>query len=151
MFYAKKMCVFEIHWRVNYKGCLLHMCFYCHPGGQCSFPSVRILDELCATVTTCVKNYGLWRSFLLAWGVCEITQKLSMDSIYCLIFDVGRGASRGFVWLSWQTPLHRRYSALQPIKYQTLSLQVSNAGVLEQATVYISLVTLHTTITKQQR
>jgi len=34
--------------------------------GQCSFPSVRILEELSATVTTCVKNYGLWRSFLLA-------------------------------------------------------------------------------------
>jgi len=32
-----------------------------------------------------------------------------------------------------------------------LSLQVSNAGVLEQATAYISLITLHSTITKQQR
>jgi len=28
-----------------------------------------------------------------------------------------RGASRGSVWLSWQTPLHRKYSALKPIKY----------------------------------
>ena len=37
------------------------------------------------------------------------------------------------------------------IKYQTLSLQVSNAGVLEQATAYISLVTMHSAITKQQR
>jgi len=27
--------------------------------GQCSFPSVRILEELSATVTTCVKKYGL--------------------------------------------------------------------------------------------
>jgi len=35
------------------------------------------------------------------------------------------------------------------IKYQTLSLQVSNAGGLEQATTYISLLTLHSTITKQ--
>jgi len=36
-----------------------------------------------------------------------------------------RGASRGSVWLSWQTALHHRYSALKPIKYHTLSLQVS--------------------------
>jgi len=44
------------------------------------------------------------------------------------------------------------YSALKPmIKYQTLSLQVSHAGGLEQATAYISLLTLHSTITKQQR
>jgi len=42
-------------------------------------------------------------------------------------------------------------SFLKPIKYHTLSLQVSNAGVLEQATAYISLVTLHSTIMKQQR
>jgi len=62
-----------------------------------------------------------------------------------------RCASRGSVWLSWQTPLHRRYSALKLIKYQTLPLQVSNAAVLEQATAYISLVTLHSAITKQQR
>ena len=57
--------------------------------GQCNFPSVRILEELSATVTTCVKKYGLWRLFLLAWGICEFTQKLSLDSIYCLIIDVG--------------------------------------------------------------
>jgi len=37
------------------------------------------------------------------------------------------------------------------IKYQTLSLQVSNAGGLEQATAYIPLLTLRSTITKQQR
>jgi len=43
------------------------------------------------------------------------------------------------------------YSALKSIiQYQTLSLQVSNAGGLEQATAYISLLTLHSTITKQQ-
>jgi len=41
---------------------------------------------------------------------------------YALSID--RGTSRGSVWLSWQTPLHRRYSALKPIKYQT-PLQVS--------------------------
>jgi len=81
-----------------------------------------VRQDFCATVTTCVKKYGLWRLFLLAWGVCEFTQKLSLDSIYCLIFHVDRGASRGSVWLSWQTPLHHRYSALKPIKYQTLSL-----------------------------
>ena len=38
------------------------------------------------------------------------------------------GASRRSVWLSWQTPMHRRYSASKPIKYQTLSLHVSKAG-----------------------
>ena len=43
--------------------------------------------------------------------------------------DVSRGASRGSVWLSWQAPLYCRYSALKPIKYQTLSLQVSNTVV----------------------
>jgi len=36
-----------------------------------------------------------------------------------------RGTSRGSVWLSWQTYLHCRYSALKPIKHQTSSLQVS--------------------------
>jgi len=51
---------------------------------QCSFPTVRILEELSATVTTCVKKYGLWRLFLLTWGVNEFTQKLSLDGIYCL-------------------------------------------------------------------
>ena len=66
-----------------------------------------------------------------------------------LSIDV-RVASRGSV-LSWQTPLHHRYSALKPIKYHTLSLEVSNVGVLEQATAYISLVTLHSTITQKQR
>ena len=86
MYYAKKMCVFEILWRLDNKGCLLHKCFCCNPdgpSGQCSFPTVRILEELSATVTTCGRKYGLWRLFLLAWGVSEFTQKLSLDSIYC--------------------------------------------------------------------
>jgi len=65
--------------------------------------------------------------------------------------DAIRGASRGSVWLSWQTLLHCRYSALKPIKYQPLSLQVSNVGVLEQATAYIFLLTLHNTIMEHQR
>ena len=52
-----------------------------------------------------------------------------------------RGASRWSVWLSWQTPLYCRCSALKLIKYQTLSLQISNAGGLEQATAYIYLLT----------
>ena len=44
------------------------------------------------------------------------------------------------------------YSALKPIiKHQTLSLKVSNAGGLEQATACISLLTLYSTITKQHR
>jgi len=37
------------------------------------------------------------------------------------------------------------------IRYQTLSLQVPNAGGLEQATANISLLTLHSTITEKQR
>jgi len=57
--------------------------------------------------------------------------------------QTGRGASGGSVWLSRQTPLHRRYSALKLIKHQTLSLHISNAGVLEQAAAYISLLMLH--------
>jgi len=57
---------------------------------------------------TTVSSCRYFLVFLLAWGVCEFTQKLSLDSIYCLIFHVGRGASRGSVWLSWETPLHRR-------------------------------------------
>jgi len=37
------------------------------------------------------------------------------------------------------------------IKYQTLSLQVSNVGGLEQASsAYIYLLTLHSTIAEQQ-
>jgi len=40
------------------------------------------------------------------------------------------------------------YSALKAvIKYQTLSLQASNTGGFEQATAYISLPALHSTIT----
>jgi len=43
------------------------------------------------------------------------------------------------------------YSALKlMVKYQNLSLQVSNASGLEQATAYISLLTLYSTMTKQQ-
>jgi len=61
-----------------------------------------------------------------------------------------RGASRGSVWLSWQALLYCRYSAWKPIKYQRLSLQVSNANGLEQATVCISLLTLHSTVMKQR-
>ena len=62
---GEKMCAFEILWRLDYKGCLLHECFSFHPDGQCSFP------------------------FVSAWGILECTQKLSLDSIYCLIFHVG--------------------------------------------------------------
>jgi len=46
-------------------------------------------EKLSVTVAMCVKKYGLLRLFLLARGVCEFTQKLSLDSIHCLIFDVG--------------------------------------------------------------
>jgi len=36
-------------------------------------------------------------------------------------------------------------------KYQMMSLQVSNAGGFEQATALISLLTMHSTVMKQQR
>ena len=151
-FMRKNVC-FEILWRLDYKGCLLRKCFCRHSDGHWPvlLPVRQDFGRTWCDVTTCAKKCGLWRLFLLAWGVCEFTQKLSLDSINFLIFHVDRGASRGSVWLSWQTPLYRRYSALKTIKYQTLSLQVSNAGGLEQATAYISLVTLHSIITKQQR
>jgi len=48
-------------------------------------------------------------------------------------------------------PFAPQVISIKADKYHTLSLQVSNAVVLEQATAYISLVTLHSTITKQQR
>jgi len=89
---CEKMCVFETLWRLDYS--TKDVCFISvfvvilMASGQCSFPPVRNVEELSATVTTCVKKYGLWRLFLLAWGVCEFTQKLSLDSIYCLIFHV---------------------------------------------------------------
>jgi len=42
------------------------------------------------------------------------------------------------------------HSVLNPmIKYQTMSLKVSNACGFEQATAYISLLTLQSSITKQ--
>jgi len=59
---------------------------------------------------------------------------------------VHRGASRGFVRLSWQAPLYHRYSAWKPIKYKTLSLQVSNASVLEQATAFPVALYYHETM-----
>jgi len=44
------------------------------------------------------------------------------------------------------------YSALKlMIKYQTLSMQVSDVGGFEHSTAYISRLTLHSTIMKQQR
>jgi len=46
------------------------------------------LEELSATVTMCVRKYGLWRFFLLAWDVCEFAQKLTADSNYSLSFRV---------------------------------------------------------------
>ena len=62
-----------------------------------------------------------------------------------------QGRIQGSVWLSLQVPLYHRYSALKSmIKYQTLSLQVSNACGLDQATAYAFLLTLHSTFTKQQ-
>jgi len=40
------------------------------------------LERQC--MATCVRKYDLWRFFLLAWGVCEFTQNLSLESNYCL-------------------------------------------------------------------
>jgi len=67
------------------------------------------------------------------------------------IYVVRRGASTGSVWLSWQALLYCRHSALKLIKYQRPSLQVYYASGLEQATACISLLTLYSAITKQQR
>jgi len=57
-----------------------------------------------------------------------------------IFFNLGtfacRAASRRYVWLSRQSPLYHRRSALKPIKYQMFSLQVSNTCGLEQATVF---------------
>jgi len=50
---------------------------------------------------------------------------LICDNVHQKCLLLCRGASSGSVWLSWQTPLHCRYSSLKPIKYHTLSLQVS--------------------------
>jgi len=59
----------------------------------------------------------------------------------------GSGAHPGVCLAVMTSPcvLQVGYSALRP-----LSLQVSNAGGLEQATAYISLLMLHSTIRKQQ-
>ena len=92
--YEKKR-VFEIHlkcfWNVkwlDYKGCLLDKRFCCHPEGRCCFSSAGSLEEFCAAVTMRGRKYGLWRFFLLAWGVWEFTQKLSRGRNYCLSFRV---------------------------------------------------------------
>jgi len=56
----RKKCVFEIFEGYS----TTDVCFISvfvvtlMASGQCSFPSVRILEELSATVTTCVKKYG---------------------------------------------------------------------------------------------
>jgi len=47
-------------------------------------------------------------------------------------------------------PFAPQVLSIKADKYQTLSLQVSNVVVLEKAIAYISFVTLHSTITKQQ-
>jgi len=70
---------------------------------------------------------------------------LAEEHVLLLFSSRVRGASRGSVWLSWQAPLHRWYSELKLIKYKALSMQVANAGGLEEATAGISLLTLHST------
>jgi len=61
MFYVKK-CVFSKYFE-GYTTSTKDVCFISvfvvirMASGLCSFPSVRILEELNATVTTCVKKY----------------------------------------------------------------------------------------------
>jgi len=86
--FIRKNCVFAILQWLNYKGCLLDKHFCCHPEGRCGFSSVGSLEEFRATVTVCGRKYGLWRFFLLAWGVCEFTQKLNLDGNHCFSFRV---------------------------------------------------------------
>jgi len=62
MFYAKKCVFLEYFESYNTKDVCFISVFVVIlmvTSGQCSFPSVRILEELSATVTTCVKKYGL--------------------------------------------------------------------------------------------
>jgi len=86
--FIRKNSVFEMLQWLNYKGCLLDKHFCCHPEDRCGFSSSGSLEEFSATVTMCVKKYGLWRLFSLAWGVCEFSQKLSLDGNYCFSFRV---------------------------------------------------------------
>jgi len=110
MFHTKKSVFLKYLNRCDYKGCLLNKRFCCHPEGRCGFSSARSLETFSAivrqcdsatgrqrdsaavrqcdsaTVNTRGRKYGLWRFFLLARGVCEFTQKLSVDSIFCFNF-----------------------------------------------------------------
>jgi len=107
-----------------------------------------LLSDLSAHTLQCLFDWGCacHNAFILYLA----STSLGISILLCSSVVPSRGASRGSTWLSWQAPLYCRYSALKLIKYQMLSLQVSNAGGLEQATIYISLLTLHSTITKQQ-
>jgi len=79
--------------RLDSNGCLLDQCFCCHPESQGPvwFPFRRSLEERSAKVT----NDHVWKeiwlvTFLFAGmrGVCEFTQKLGLDSNYCLSFRI---------------------------------------------------------------
>jgi len=50
------------------------------------FASAGSLEKFRATVIMCGRKYGLWRFFLLAWDVCELSQKLSLNRNYCFNF-----------------------------------------------------------------
>jgi len=80
-------------------------------------------------ILTCV-SYATKQCLLDLYGLCTIMVKQALvylkytlsNSHTCAwklscISVTNRGASRGSVWLSWQTPLHCRYSALKPIKH----------------------------------
>jgi len=52
------------------------------------------------------------------------------------ILDSDRGVSRVSVCLLWQAPLYFRHSVLKLIKYQTMSLKVSNVDSMDQAKAF---------------
>ena len=71
MFYTIES-VFEIRKWLDCKGCLLGKRFCCHHEVRCGFSSAGSLEELSETAPMCWRKYGLWRFFVLAWGVVSL-------------------------------------------------------------------------------
>jgi len=44
--FIRKKYLFKILQWLDYKGCLLEKCFFCHPGGQCGSSFARSLESL---------------------------------------------------------------------------------------------------------
>jgi len=86
----EKKCFIQILQTLDYKGRLFDKRFVIilRARSQFGFPPTGSLEELSATLTMCVKKYGLWRFFLLAWSICEYTQNLRLNSNYCLSFRI---------------------------------------------------------------